>query len=366
MVAEPVGNARIEARRDLLHRLGLVGGLGSFARTFAGLACQVSAGAWAGNKGNQGAAINGGSPLEVSVRSDRWPEVRFATCIGAADSTPWQRLCLGAAAARYMSRGLASRPAVNPGDWKCLAEWIGQPRPGDGRFGCFLGVSLTRDHFRVKFYLDLFGGGEAAGKNAGRQALAGWYRLLKAFGQRQRETGELHRLLPGASPVIACIEWDSRGQHHWKLYWRLKVPGVEVMAGVGDFFGVPGDVCRGVYHAFGQASGGYSRHPPVTGFVHGAPGYKGALGFYSSAPSRWGYSDRKQRQIRKLWEDYGGEYAVLSRVWQLARGSVAPGCRSVLTILGIGISARNAPVMTAYFCPPARVKVTRKVKNEEN
>lgn len=342
---------RSEARIGLMYRLSLICGLGGHATQFTNQIHRCSKDAWTTNMGNPEEVINGGSPLEIAVRSDRWPEIRCSTCVGPPGTPPAERLLLGISSCKELLTELGGEEITKTIDWINLIKWAQSLNPSLGTFGCYLGVCYSKKSFRVKLYHDLF---EA--RKSAEQKLAQWYQLLSALGQDFDDNEHLRLLLPLAMPVMGCIEWDSKGRCHWKLYWRIKQPTQNTMCAIGNIFSVSSAFCKDVYHSFFQAAGGASKQHPITGFVHPAPLMKGTLGFYSSAPSRWTYTNTKKRILHELWEKHSGDSAALTKVWLVARGPYPLQWVPTLNIIGIGIINNSLTKMAAYFKPHDRIK----------
>lgn len=334
------------ARHDLLLRLATVGDLGPEAPTLAHLIHQVSQGAWSQRVGTprQG-GLNGGSPLEISASSDQRAGFRYTTSVGAPSATAMERLHLGLAGfARLVTTCLGEGHATLALLPQIQAAYDGFAG-GRGEFGCYLGGSHQRGGVsRLKLYLELF-------ERQPQPALHQWQQVLQHCGVETRDSERLEELLSLATPTIGCLEQASDSLPRWRLYWRIHTPTPDTLGQIAAAFGVDPAFAPEVSTVFRQAAGGPTGTPPVTGFVHPLPLLPGCLGFYSGAPARWACTPQKRQQMTALWQQWGGNRALLHRTWRLCQGSQSQSWLPTLTILGLGIVHNRYRRAQAYFRP---------------
>jgi len=335
-------------RQGRLYRLGLVAGLGASARPLAERIRAASRNAWTrGVVHGRAGAVNGGSPLEVSVRSDQWPSLRYTSVVGEGHGSVQRRCEDGAAALRDLARHCFDTTGGIDDALHLLASWWKTRNFDDGVFGCYLSGSHSRRKTRLKLYLDLFG------KARPQPALQNWAELLAGFGQPAGAAAILREMQALAQPIMGCFEPRVQGPPNWRLYWRLAEPSAETFERIAALLDVDTGVCRAVRAAFDRAAGGPSRTEPQAGFVHPVPVRPGCLVFYSQAPSCWADVGAKRAAIRRIWENWGGDPAALAKVWELARGvPLEKRWTPVLTLLALGVAAGEPMRASAYFRVP--------------
>lgn len=327
-----------DGARRLLYHLALVCGLGG-GRDIVETILKNSRGAWRVPRRKDGSGINGGGPLEVSLRSDSVNTLRYASCVGLPAMTPMSRLRLGI---KVFESNLA-KVGADPYLIEPLTAWCEQLDSSLGRFGCYTGGCYHSERTRVKLYIDLFGGAKAGLRNL--------QELVSMCGYFSAPVMIPERLFDIAIPRLCSLEWSSESKSFdFKLYWRLK-NGCSQPQQVCQLLTGSSEFGHLVYDTFQQSGGGF--HPeemPVSGFVHPYPLVEGAIGFYSFAPSRWAGTEKKRQTIMKLWREWGGDAQYLDRVWKLVKGSSqVQSWTPTLTLIGLAERADGKRTMSAYL-----------------
>lgn len=330
--------------RDLLYKTCKVSLPDFNAGLFADAICLAGRESWNG-KTRGASGINGGSPLEISLRSDAWPAVNCTTCIGDPEDSALKKLKKSITAVSELSMTLCGHPLYKA---DIIPEnWLTKIKPVAGTFGAYIGIALNSKEKRIKLYFDLFGG------NSPAAALDSWHSLLSESGREDQNNSR--DLLETSRPVMGCIEWSSSGCINHRLYWRLLNPDYRSFAETAAHLGTDEHIITKIRESFIKAAGGATISIPITGFVQGTE-KNTPLGYYSSAPSRWGLSLRKQRDVSDIWQAYGGDVNALKKTWQLAAGRRKSSTIPILTILGVGVSKEKRLRVAAYFSTSERWK----------
>ncbi len=346
-----------ERTRRHLYHLALANGLGGEGKRIVDSICHASSGAWQVSKRSDGSGINGGGPLEISVRSDSPGTLRYASCVGLPELSPMHRLQLGIDAFEsclncYIAGVEQAQDFITP-----LKLWRQQLDAARGRFGCYLGGCHAPAGSRVKLYIDLFSSGNA------RLGLHHAQRLMAMYGQDEEREGALfssasmdvmEQLFEIAIPRMLSMEWSTQKKNFsFKLYWRF-LNGRVSPERVCNMLSADPQFGMDVSDAFRISSGGfYSDRMPTAGFVHAWPwAAQGAVGFYSMAPSRWARTPKKKEAIMALWQAWGGDQKTLDRTWKLAKGRAHQTTQvPTLTLLGLAEKPGGERTVSAYFNP---------------
>lgn len=333
------------AWQERLYRFCLMGGLGPRARFLARLAETASQGAWEAELSGRNRGINAGSPLEISLRSNRPDAVNFATLVGTNAIPASERLRLGIESAALLEGTLDERPPTILPLKQPIESWLSERHHDYGRFGAYIGMNLSRSSWKLNLYVDLFA------RRYNREGLEQWASLMQRCGFDLHYPPPPPELIDVATPSMGCIVVDSVGKLSWRLYWRMREYTQEAMNRVCGIFCVDTEARRSVEHIIQRASDNKRPQGLTVGFIHQTPTAVGRLGFYSTAPSRWACTPKKRQQIQRLWQDYGGQPLALSRAWQLADGCRNNSILPTLTIFGADVVGKEVRGLGAYFCP---------------